>query len=168
MQIVPVAGAESLAQVRALFEEYWESFGFTPCFQGFGDEVASLPGRYATPSGRLALALVDGQPAGCIALRALSASQGEVKRLYLRPGFRGRGLGRALLQWIIAEARAIGYGELVCDTMPTMTDALALYDRAGFVRTGPYSPDPSPGAVYLRLELNPALEVPSPGNPAAR
>jgi len=140
-QIQPVTTAESLAAVRTLLEEYWNSFGFTPCFQNFGQELAGLPGAYAPPTGRLALATVDdqstaGQIAGCIALRRVDAERAEVKRLYVRPAFRGCGLGRALMEWAISEARAVGYKEIVGDTMAVMRDALALYDRMGFERVG--------------------------------
>jgi carbonic anhydrase len=154
MQIVDVAGREQLAQVRVLFEEYWASFGFTPCFQNFGDELAALPGDYVPPGGRLWLVLVDGQAAGCAALRRLDDERCEFKRLYVRPRYRGRGAGRQLLAWVIAEARAAGYRQLVCDTMPAMADALAMYERAGFERTGPYSGHPTPGAIFLRLALS--------------
>ena len=152
-QIEMVSGEAALAQVRALLEEYWSSFGFTPCFQNFGDEMAGLPGAYAPPSGRLAMAMVDGQPAGCIALRRLDASRAEVKRLYLRPAFRGLGLGRGLLEWVIAEARAAGYQEMMGDTMPEMRDALALYDKAGFERGEPYAEKPTEGAIFIRRKL---------------
>jgi len=136
-QITPVETPEALATVRALLEEYWNSFGFTPCFQNFGEELAGLPGAYAPPGGRLALATVDdrpagGQPAGCIALRRVDRDHAEAKRLYVRPAFRGVGLGRALMEWVMAEARAAGYREIVGDTMPVMRDALALYERMGF------------------------------------
>lgn len=136
IDIVPVEGPAALETVRVLFEEYWQSFGFTPCFQNFGEELAGLPGAYATPAGRLALAFIDGQPAGCVALRRVDDQRAEPKRLYVRPAFRGHGLGRALLEWVMNEARAAGYRELVGDTMPVMKDALALYDSMGFERTG--------------------------------
>ncbi len=139
--------------VRALFEEYWQSFGFTPCFQGFDQELAGLPGDYAPPGGRLALARIAGEPAGCVALRRFDEQRCEAKRLYVRPAFRGAGLGRELLRWVIGEARAAGYSEMVGDTMPVMTQALDMYDRAGFERTGPYSQKATPGAIYLRLKL---------------
>jgi GNAT superfamily N-acetyltransferase len=142
-----------LEQVRNLFEEYWASFGFTPCFQNFGEEVAELPGKYAPPGGRLAMALVDGEPAACAALRQLDAKRVEAKRLYVRPGFRGCGLGRALMDWAIAEARRMGYREMVGDTMPVMTRALEMYRRMGFEQTGPYAEKPTQGAVFLRLQL---------------
>lgn len=153
MEIVQAIDPPAVAQVRALFEEYWAAFGFTPCFQNFGDEVAGLPGEYAPPGGRLLLALVDGEPAGCGALRSLDAGRAEAKRLYVRPQFRGLGIGRALLDWIIAEARHAGHREIVGDTMPVMREALAMYERRGFERTGPYSAGPTPGAIYLRLRL---------------
>lgn len=105
------------------------------------------------PDGRLALALLDGVTAGCVALRRFDAERCEAKRLYVRPAFRGRGAGRALLDWVIAEARGAGYREMVGDTMPVMTQALEMYDRLGFERTGPYSADATPGAIYLRLVL---------------
>jgi putative acetyltransferase len=135
-QIQPVESAEALAEVRLLLEEYWNSFGFTPCFQNFGDELAGLPGAYAQPGGRLALATIVSQSAGCIALRRVDANRAEAKRLYVRPAFRGCGLGRALMEWVMAEARAAGYREIVGDTMSVMRDALALYERLGFERTG--------------------------------
>ena len=153
MEIVHVETAEQLAQVRALFEEYWASFGFTPCFQNFSGELAALPGKYVRPGGRLALALVDGRPAGCAALRRIDDDRCEFKRLYVRPQYRGLKLGRVLLTWIVAEAKAAGYRQLVCDTMPVMAEALAMYERAGFERTEPYSDHPTPGAIFLRLAL---------------
>jgi GNAT superfamily N-acetyltransferase len=153
MEIVHVTTAGQLAEVRALFEEYWQSFGFTPCFQNFSGELAALPGDYVPPGGRLALALVDGQPAGCAALRRFDAERCEFKRLFVRPQFRGLRLGRELMAWILAEAKAAGYRQLVCDTMPVMTDALAMYQGAGFERTEPYSDHPTPGAIFLRLML---------------
>ncbi len=159
-QIEPVETAEAIAAVRTLLEEYWTSFGFTPCFQNFGDELAGLPGAYAPPGGRLALATSGGELAGCIALRRVDALHAEAKRLYVRPAFRGIGLGRALMEWVMAEARAAGYAEIVGDTMPVMRDALALYDRMGFERTGT-SPEVQPSAspqisqepILIRIKL---------------
>lgn len=154
VRILPVEDAEALAALRSLLDEYWRSFGFTPCFQNFSAELAGLPGAYAPPRGRVAIGWVDGepagcsQPAGCIALRPVDAQRAEAKRLFVRPAFRGCGLGRALLEWIIAEARAAGYTELVGDSLPVMGEALALYDSIGFERTS--APD---GTIYLRLRL---------------
>jgi GNAT superfamily N-acetyltransferase len=152
-QIQPVEGEAAVATVRTLLLEYWDSFGFTPCFQNFGDEVASLPGAYAPPSGCLALVTVNGEPAGCVAMRRVDERRAEAKRLYVRPAFRGSGLGRALLEWVMTEARAAGYREIVGDTMPAMRDALALYDRMGFKRAEPYSEHPTEGAIFIRIEL---------------
>src|SRR5579885_106709 len=106
LKIVPVTCADGLDAVKALFQKYWDSFGFTPCFQNFDSELATLPGKYAPPQGRLALALVSGAPAGCVALRPIDATRCEAKRLYVRPRFRSQGIGRALLEWVIAEARS--------------------------------------------------------------
>ncbi len=153
MRMMQPGNAAQWETVRDLFREYWVSFGFSPCFQGFEAEVAGLPGAYAPPGGALAVALIGDQAAGCVALRRFDAERGEAKRLYVRPGFRGRGVGRALLDWVIGEARAIGYREIVGDTMPEMAVALEMYDRAGFERTGPHTEKATPGAVYLRLKL---------------
>ena len=153
MRMIQPDTAADWERVRELFREYWASFGFSPCFQDFASEVSGLPGAYAPPDGALVLALTEGQAAGCAALRRFDADRGEAKRLYVRPQFRGRGVGRALLDWVIGEARAMGYRELVGDTIPQMAVALAMYDRAGFERTGPYARVPTPGAIYLRLKL---------------
>ena len=153
MQIEVAQSADQIDEVRRLFEEYWASFGFTPCFQNFSDELANLPGDYVPPRGVLALATIDGRTAGCAALRAFDSERAEMKRLYTRPDFRGRGLGLALLEWVVARARAAGYREIVADTMPVMTRALEMYDRFGFQRCEPYSEHPTPGAIYLRLRL---------------
>jgi len=153
VEIVPVENETQVGQVRELFEEYWASFGFTPCFQNFGAEVAGLPGKYSPPGGRLALATIAGVPAGCAALRPIDGERCEAKRLYVRPTFRGSGVGRALIDWVISEARSAGYREMVGDTMPVMERALEMYARMGFERTGAYTGEPTPGAIYLRLKL---------------
>ena len=153
MAIAVPQSADEIAEVRQLFEEYWSSFGFTPCFQNFGEELAGLPGEYIPPRGALALATIDGRTAGCAALRPFDDTRCEAKRLYVRPEFRGRGLGLALLYWVVARARAAGYREMVGDTMPAMDRALVIYDRFGFERCAPYAEHPTPGAIYLRLKL---------------
>lgn len=153
LQIVSVEGAEALERLRVLLQEYWDSFGFTPCFQNFGFELAGLPGAYAPPAGRLALATLDGRPAGCIALRRIDNSRVEAKRLYVRPEFRGQSVGRALMEWAMAEARTAGYSEMVGDTMPEMREALALYEGMGFERIEPYSAQPTEGAIFIRIRL---------------
>jgi GNAT superfamily N-acetyltransferase len=154
MPVVAVTDPAHVEQVRRLFQEYWDSFDFTPCFQNFSKEVAALPGDYAPPGGALGLAIVDGEPAGCAALRRVDDVRGEAKRLYVRPAFRGHGLGKELLEWIITQARAMGYRELVGDTMPVMAQALEMYRRMGFELTSPYAANPTPRAIYIRLKLS--------------
>jgi putative acetyltransferase len=149
--------AESPAQIasaRELFLEYAKSLGFSLCFQNFDKELAALPGDYASPRGRLLLADYDGQLAGCVALHDLGGGICEMKRLYLRPTFRGHGLGRALADRIIAEARQIGYKRMRLDTVePVMKDAVAMYRRIGFREIAPYCSNPIAGALYMELEL---------------
>jgi putative acetyltransferase len=142
-----------VAMVQQLWREYWESFGLPLDFQGFGEELRGLPGLYGTAGGALLLAAYDDEPAGTIALRRLDAAAGEVKRLYLRPKYRGHGLGRRLLEAVTERAIAIGYERLYADTLPQMLEALSLYQRAGFERIEAYSSTPTPGAIYLKREL---------------
>jgi GNAT superfamily N-acetyltransferase len=153
--IRPAAAARDVAQARALFEEYAAGLGVDLCFQDFAGELASLPGAYAPPRGRLLLAGPPGQPVGCIALRPLgdASDVGEVKRLYVRPEARGTGLGRRLVEAVLAEARAIGYRELKLDTLATMVAARALYEALGFRECGAYYRNPLPGTVYMTLAL---------------
>ena len=143
-----------IAQIRELFLEYAESLGFSLCFQNFDQELARLPGDYAPPEGRLLLAEYAGQPAGCVALHKLEPGICEMKRLYLRPQFRGKGLGRALADRIIAEARQVGYHCMRLDTVePVMKDAVAMYRKYGFRDIAPYRPNPIAGAMYMELQL---------------
>jgi ribosomal protein S18 acetylase RimI-like enzyme len=143
-----------IAQTRDLFLEYAKSLGFSLCFQNFDQELAGLPGEYASPHGRLLLAEYDGQLAGCVALHKLEPEICEMKRLYLRTRFRGKGLGRALAETIIAEARAIGYRRMRLDTVePVMKDAVGIYRRLGFKEIPPYRANPIAGALYMELQL---------------
>src|SRR5271170_7747929 len=143
-----------IAQARELFLEYAQSLGFSLCFQNFDQELAGLPGDYAPPEGRLLLAECEGQLAACVALHRLEPGICEMKRLYLRPQFRGKGLGRALAERIIAEARQIGYRRMRLDTVePVMKDAVAMYRKLGFKEIAPYRPNPMAGAMYMELEL---------------
>ena len=143
-----------IAQARELFLEYAHSLGFSLCFQNFDKELAALPGDYAPPDGRLLLAEHEGQLAGCVALHKLESDVCEMKRLYLRPQFRGKGLGRALADRIIAEARQIGYRRMRLDTVePVMKEAVAMYRKIGFKEIAPYCPNPIAGALYMELEL---------------
>ena len=151
------AQAESPAQiahVRELFLEYAQSLGFSLCFQNFDTELAGLPGDYAPPEGRLLLAEYEGQLAGCAALHRFEDGICEMKRLYLRPQFRGKGVGRFLADSIIREARRIGYQRMRLDTVePVMKDAVAMYRRIGFREISPYCSNPIAGALYMELQL---------------
>jgi len=146
--------AVQIAQARELFLEYAQSLGFSLCFQNFDKELAGLPGAYAPPEGRLLLATYEDQLAGCVALHPLEPQICEMKRLYLRPQFRGKGLGRALADQIIAEARQIGYQRIRLDTVePRMKDAVAMYRKIGFQEIAPYRTNPIAGALYMELDL---------------
>jgi putative acetyltransferase len=152
--LIQAESPSQIAQARELFLEYAQSLGFSLCFQNFDQELAKLPGDYAPPDGRLLLAECEGELAGCVALHKLDQSICEMKRLYLRPQFRGKGLGRALAEGIIAEARQIGYQRMRLDTVePVMKDAVAMYRRFGFKDIAPYRPNPNPGVLYLELQL---------------
>jgi putative acetyltransferase len=143
-----------IEQVRELFLEYAHSLGFSLCFQSFDEELAGLPGDYAPPSGRLLLAQYRNDLAGCVALHKIEPEICEMKRLYLRPQLRGRGVGRALAEAVITEARAIGYSKMRLDTVePVMPNAVAMYRRLGFVEIEPYRPNPIAGALYMELAL---------------
>ena len=146
-------GAEDVEEVRALFVEYQRALGVDLCFQGFDEELAGLPGEYALPAGRLLVARAEGEAVACVALRPLGARTCEMKRLYVRPSRRGLGLGRALAEAVIDEARGAGYGLMRLDTLPSMTEAAVLYERLGFRDIEPYYENPVPGARFLQLEL---------------
>lgn len=153
MTEIIVASGDDIPAIQNLWREYWSSLGFAPCFQNFEEELRTLPGVYALPNGRLLLARVDGEYAGTAALRPLSAESCEAKRMYVQPRHRGKGLGKALLYRLIAEARAAGYTEMYADTMQSMASALQMYQQVGFEESASYSADPTPGALYLRLRL---------------
>jgi GNAT superfamily N-acetyltransferase len=147
------AGAGDIARARALFREYADWLQVDLCFQGFDTELATLPGAYARPDGRLYLAMDGAAAAGCIALRRFDAEAGEVKRLYVRPAWRGQGLGDRLAQAVLEAAREIGYRRLLLDTLDHMQAARSLYARAGFREIGAYYHNPLPGAVYMQRDL---------------
>jgi GNAT superfamily N-acetyltransferase len=145
---------EDVRQARALFEEYAAGLGISLCFQNFDQELANLPGDYAPPDGRLLLATEDDQLAGCIAMRKLEPGVCEMKRLFLRPAYRGKGLGRVLVESIIDEARKLGYTYMRLDTLPgRMDQAIALYQSIGFVEIEPYYNNPVANAKFMQLEL---------------
>jgi len=149
----PARLPDDLPLVRQLFLAYAEGLGFDLCFQNFEDELATLPGKYAPPLGRLILAWNGDFAIGCVALRPVDASTGEMKRLYVRPGQRGQHLGRRLAERICQEAREAGYQRIFLDTLPTMTAALQLYEALGFIPVAPYVFNPLEGAIFLGLDL---------------
>jgi putative acetyltransferase len=151
-EIIQAETTEHIAQVRGLFREYAAGLNFDLCFQGFEQELASLPGDYAPPRGRLLLALVDGQPAGCVAFHDVGNAACEMKRLYVRPAFRGQKLGRALAERAIHEADELNYCRMRLDTVaPVMERAVNLYRALGFQEIPPYRPNPIAGAMYMEL-----------------
>ena len=154
MLILQAVTREQIEEVRKLFVEYGESLGFSLCFQSFDQELAGLPGDYAPPAGRLLLAEEDGAAAGCVALHKLEEGVCEMKRLYVRPAFRGRRLGRALTEHVIGEARTLGYRRMRLDTIAdSMREAVALYRTLGFHEIPPYRANPIASATYMELEL---------------
>jgi GNAT superfamily N-acetyltransferase len=155
LQIFQATSDDDIQQARGLFEEYASGLGISLCFQNFDQELKNLPGDYAPPDGRLLLATEDDQLAGCIALRKLERGVCEMKRLFLRPAYRGQGLGKVLVESIIDEARKLGYTHMRLDTLPGRMDkAIALYRSIGFVEIGPYCENPVEGAKFMELDLN--------------
>jgi GNAT superfamily N-acetyltransferase len=169
--LITIRIAESpgeIAQARELFRQYGESLSFPLCFQNFEQELATLPGKYALPDGRLLLAFstplrvntrvmgtpADGAPAGCGALRPLDEHACEMKRLYVRPEHKGQGIGRQLAERLIAEAKLIGYRRMLLDTIPAqMMEASRLYLALGFHEIPPYYNSPQPGTSFMELPL---------------
>lgn len=155
MRIEQAESPEFIRIVRELFVEYSESVGVGFCFPGFTQELAQLPGEYAGPWGRLFLAFddKDGEVAGCGALRRSDAQTCEMKRFYVRPAWRGKGLGRELIHVLIGAAREIGYARMRLDTLPSMTTAIKLYRALGFREIAPYWANPVQSAVFFELKL---------------
>ena len=157
MTLLTATGPEHLAVLRDLFQEYADSLSIDLCFQQFDTELATLPGEYADPRGALLLALVDGAPAGCCALRPLDTADypnaSEMKRLFVRKAFRGFGLGRQLAEATLDAARQRGYACVLLDTLDDMESARALYTDLGFEDIPPYYHNPIAGAHYLKVDL---------------
>jgi len=155
MRIVQANSQEDIDSARTLFTEYASGLGISLCFQNFDRELNNLPGDYAPPDGRLLLAKDDDdQTAGCIAMRKLGPGVCEMKRLFVRPPYRGTGLGRVLVNTIIDEARKLGYTHMRLDTLPGRMDkAIALYQAIGFVDIEPYYENPVEGARFMELDL---------------
>ncbi len=150
--------ANELAAAAMIFKEYGDSLGIDLSFQGFEHELANLPGLYAAPRGTLLLAWVEGELAGCCALRPIDdvdvANAAEMKRLYVRPAFRRFGLGRLLAEAVLDAARQMGYSTVLLDTLDDMEAARALYEELGFVEIPPYYHNPMAGSHYLRVDLD--------------
>jgi putative acetyltransferase len=158
--IRPAANDADVAAVRALFDEYAREIATDLCFQGFAQERDGLPGAYAPPRGRLLVAEQEGVVAGCVALRPLEDGTAEMKRLYLRPGARGTGLGRRMALTVIAEAEKAGYERLRLDTLPAMSAAIAMYRDLGFREIPAYRHNPVPGALFFERRLSPRAGEP--------
>ena len=158
VHLLSPASDEDWQKTRDIFNEYAASLKVDLDFQGFADELAHLPGEYASPRGALLLAWVDGQVAGCCALRPLDgsdyANSAEMKRLYVRPAFRGLGLGRLLTEGILDAGRAAGYSCVLLDTLDDMESARALYEDLGFEEIPPYYHNPHAGAHYLKVAID--------------
>jgi ribosomal protein S18 acetylase RimI-like enzyme len=154
VRIAPAQAAD-LADVAALFADYAASLSVDLAYQGFAAELASLPGAYAPPAGALLVARdLAAAPLGCVALRAMAEpGSAEIKRLYVAPAGRGQGVGRALAEAVMAEARRLGYREARLDTLPEMGAALALYRRLGFADVAPYYATPIDGTRFLGRPL---------------
>jgi len=153
LKITEAVTDAKIERARTLFSEYADSLGFDLSFQDFDEELRTLPGDYARPKGCLLLAACRGQAAGCVALRPLEEKICEMKRLYVRPQFRGLGIGRALAEAVIRQARELGYSRMRLDTVPSMAAARALYASLGFEPMGPYRYNPIEGAVFMELKL---------------
>ncbi len=155
IKIFQAETSEQIKEIQKLFREYEKWLGLDICFQGFEEELANLPGKYAKPNGRLFIASVDGKIAGCIALRKLEENICEMKRLYLRDDFRGSGLGNKLIEKLIEEARLIGYQKMRLDTLPgKMNKAVRLYESHGFRQIPAYYHNPYGETLYLELDLS--------------
>ncbi|HWI82534.1 GNAT family N-acetyltransferase [Ramlibacter sp.] len=158
VELVTPARQAELDAARDIFREYAHGLGVDLCFQQFDQELANLPGDYAAPRGALLLAMVDGAVAGCCALRPLDTADypnaAEMKRLYVRPAFRGTGLGRRLAEAALDAARVRGYASVLLDTLSDMESARALYEDLGFEEIPPYYHNPIPGAHYLKADLD--------------
>lgn len=153
VEVVMVVERADLESVRTLFREYANQLHFIECFQDFGTELSQLPGEYGPPTGSLLLARHRDDPAGCVALRKLDDGVCEMKRLYVRPAYRGHGIGRRLVERIVADARALGYERMRLDTLPEMREARTLYESFGFRRIEAYRQYPVSGVLFYELDL---------------
>ncbi len=157
LEFITPKSPEELAETRSLFEEYASGLGVDLCFQDFERELRELPGKYQEPEGTLLLALYDSKIAGCCALRPLTVPDhphaAEMKRLYVRPAFRGKGIANGLVTQVLKKAKEAGYSCVLLDTLKTMEEAQLLYKRLGFQEIPPYYDNPVEGVRYLKLKL---------------
>ena len=154
LYFVEATSLDQIAKARQLFREYSAWLGIDLCFQNFEKELAGLPGDYVPPNGRLLLAYDNGELVGCVALRKIGDGSCEMKRLFVRDRFRGKGIGRLLIGTIIRNAKEIGYERMLLDTLPPrMNDAIALYRSIGFKEIAAYYDNPVPGAIFMELKL---------------
>jgi len=153
IKLVAAHAEPALSEIAPLFREYAAGLNIDLTQQGLEEELATLPGRYEPPGGAILLATCDNQPAGCVALRPVEPQTCEMKRLYVRPAFRGRGAGRALAEAIVGEARRAGYRRMLLDTLESMQAARKLYASLGFRPTTPYGYHPYPGTQYLGMDI---------------
>ena len=154
IKLQTVENADHVAHAKILFQEYAETRKNDPALEDFHEEIDNLPGKYAAPEGNLILAYSDGKPAGCVALHKLADGFCEMKRLYLSPSLRGRGIGRYLVEAILKQAAIMGYSRLRLDSIPSMREAQALYESIGFYEIPAYRDNPNEGTKYYEIELN--------------
>jgi len=154
MKIITAINAKQIETAAQLFREYQTYLDVDLCFQGFEQELATLPGKYASPKGAILLAEHQGQIAGCIAVRELKDNICEMKRLYVREGFRGLSIGRKLTEAIIETAKLLGYQTMQLDTLQRLERAISLYEKLGFREIKPYYANPLSEVVYWQLDLN--------------
>jgi len=153
IDIIPASTDVQLATVRELFLEYADTLGFDLDFQNFDRDINELPGVYGPPEGRLFLATCDGEVAGCVGMKKLAEGVSEMKRLWVKPRFRGKKIGRMLVERLLEEARAAGYARMRLDTIETMTEAMVLYKSLGFEKIEAYYDNPVEGATYFEKNL---------------
>jgi len=154
MNIKVISAMNQLDEIRQLFREYANSLEIDLCFQDFEEELKSLPGKYSEPDGRLYIAYLDDKVVGCIALRRYDDIRAELKRLFVRNGYRGLGISKRLIQRIIQDALDIGYHSILLDTLDTMKPAISLYTSIGFKEIESYYDNPIEGAKYFELDLS--------------
>ncbi len=153
LKIIQATTPEQLETARNLFREYQQFLNVDLCFQGFEEELASLPGKYAAPYGEILLAEFDGKMAGCVAVRAIKGDICEMKRLYVKDEFRGLSIGKTLAEEIIAKAKQLNYKKMQLDTLERLPAAMGIYQQLGFKKISPYYANPLDEVVYWELDL---------------